>query len=200
MKKLLIIILVLLISASCREVEKETKAEIIIKEKTVENTTFTYPSYSENIDKKVVEEISNFIKNNKKIGKKIKIRYRFFQNDEYVSYMIFYNLNNRNIIKSYTYEIKTSEKVVLSDTILNELNSKTQNTVTYQELELLNFLIINNRLIVYMMPILTGKNALAITFDITDAYLRKQIKSNPTNKKRIHIGWPGGIWKDTQHH
>ena len=68
MKKLLIIILVLLISASCREVEKETKAEIIIKEKTVENTTFTYPSYSENIDKKVVEEISNFIKNNKKIG------------------------------------------------------------------------------------------------------------------------------------
>ncbi len=192
MKKLLIIILVLLISASCREVEKETKAEIIIKEKTVENTTFTYPSYSENIDKKVVEEISNFIKNNKKIGKKIKIRYRFFQNDEYVSYMIFYNLNNRNIIKSYTYEIKTSERVVLSDTILNELNSKTQNTVTYQELELLNFLIINNRLIVYMMPILTGENALAITFDITDAYLRKQIKSNPTNKKRIAITFDDG--------
>lgn len=192
MRKLFIFILLFVILASCRRGISQTKAEIIIKEKTVENVSFSYPSLSEKIDEELINLITNFIKNNQKKGEKVKIHYRFFQNDNYASYMIFYNLGNKNIIKSYTFDINTEERVVLTKDVILPIKEVLNLEINEKDLELLNFLVINDKLVIYVMRIMTGENIKAVSLDLEDAYLRKRIKENALNKKRIAITFDDG--------
>ena len=166
MKKMsIVLIIILIVCCLCLKKENQEEYKKII---TVDNLNFDYVSYCDDLDDILFDEVSNVLKYFKNCQR---IKCQGFVSDNYFSYLLTFQNDKQSLFKSFNYDKETLKKVNLNAEIARK----------YQNSYWINFIIMDNQIVVYLFPKDDNKEITCFSLELNNNYL--YIDTTKNNKK-----------------
>lgn len=182
-KYLMLIIIILFVLLSCSKKKEKPFTYKIVEKQTIllEDVSVEYPSITEQIDNKLLDDIKQtYTLIKKKYDVIPTTKYQEYLGDKYVSYLIDYMYLDCYIEKCYIYHLEKGERVYFNfDNIISSLKEITKLNLSKTDEGFLKPIVKNDKIIVTMSKYLTGKADEKIELAFEDKYLTFAKKETP---------------------
>lgn len=182
-KYLMLIIIILFVLLSCSKKKEKPFTYKIVEKQTIllEDVSVEYPSITEQIDNKLLDDIKQtYTLIKKKYDVIPTIKYQEYLGDKHVSYLIDYMYLDCYIEKCYIYHLEKGERVYFNfDNIISSLKEITKLNLSKTDEGFLKPIVKNDKIIVTMSKYLTGKADEKIELAFEDKYLTFAKKETP---------------------
>lgn len=182
-KYLMLIIIILFVLLSCSKKKEKPFTYKIVEKQTIllEDVSVEYPSITEQIDNKLLDDIKQtYTLIKKKYDVIPTIKYQEYLGDKHVSYLIDYMYLDCYIEKCYIYHLEKGERVYFNfDNIISSLKEITKLNLSKTDEGFLRPIVKNDKIIVTMSKYLTGKADEKIELAFEDKYLTFAKKETP---------------------
>lgn len=182
-KYLMLIIIILFVLLSCSKKKEKPFTYKIVEKQTIllEDVSVEYPSITEQIDNKLLDDIKQtYTLIKKKYDVIPTIKYQEYLGDKYVSYLIDYMYLDCSIEKCYIYHLEKGERVYFNfDNIISSLKEITKFNLNETDKGFLKPIVKDDKIIVTMSKYLTGKADEKIELAFEDKYLTFAKKEMP---------------------
>lgn len=182
-KYLMLIIIILFVLLSCSKKKEKPFTYKIVEKQTIllEDVSVEYPSITEQIDNKLLDDIKQtYTLIKKKYDVIPTIKYQEYLGDKYVSYLIDYMYLDCYIEKCYIYHLEKGERVYFNfDNIISSLKEITKLNLSKTDEGFLKPIVKDDKIIVTMSKYLTGKADEKIELAFEDKYLTFAKKETP---------------------
>lgn len=182
-KYLMLIIIILFFLLSCSKKKEKPFTYKIVEKQTIllEDVSVEYPSITEQIDNKLLDDIKQtYTLIKKKYDVIPTIKYQEYLGDKYVSYLIDYMYLDCYIEKCYIYHLEKGERVYFNfDNIISSLKEITKLNLSKTDEGFLKPIVKDDKIIVTMSKYLTGKADEKIELAFEDKYLTFAKKETP---------------------
>lgn len=182
-KYLMLIIIILFVLLSCSKKKEKPFTYKIVEKQTIllEDVSVEYPSITEQIDNKLLDDIKQtYILIKKKYDVIPTIKYQEYLGDKYVSYLIDYMYLDCYIEKCYIYHLEKGGRVYFNfDNIISSLKEITKLNLSKTDEGFLKPIVKDDKIIVTMSKYLTGKADEKIELAFEDKYLTFAKKETP---------------------
>lgn len=182
-KYLMLIIIILFVLLSCSKKKEKPFTYKIVEKQTIllEDVSVEYPSITEQIDNKLLDDIKQtYTLIKKKYDVIPTIKYQEYLGDKHVSYLIDYMYLDCYIEKCYIYHLEKGERVYFNfDNIISSLKEITKLNLSKTDEGFLKPIVKDDKIIVTMSKYLTGKADEKIELAFEDKYLTFAKKETP---------------------
>lgn len=182
-KYLMLIIIILFVLLSCSKKKEKPFTYKIVEKQTIllEDVSVEYPSITEQIDNKLLDDIKQtYTLIKKKYDVIPTTKYQEYLGDKYVSYLIDYMYLDCYIEKCYIYHLEKGERVYFNfDNIISSLKEITKLNLSKTDEGFLKPIVKDDKIIVTMSKYLTGKADEKIELAFEDKYLTFAKKETP---------------------
>lgn len=182
-KYLMLIIIILFVLLSCSKKKEKPFTYKIVEKQTIllEDVSVEYPSITEQIDNKLLDDIKQtYTLIKKKYDVIPTTKYQEYLGDKHVSYLIDYMYLDCYIEKCYIYHLEKGERVYFNfDNIISSLKEITKLNLSKTDEGFLKPIVKNDKIIVTMSKYLTGKADEKIELAFEDKYLTFAKKETP---------------------
>lgn len=182
-KYLMLIIIILFVLLSCTKKKEKPFTYKIVEKQTIllEDVSVEYPSITEQIDNKLLDDIKQtYTLIKKKYDVIPTIKYQEYLGDKHVSYLIDYMYLDCYIEKCYIYHLEKGERVYFNfDNIISSLKEITKLNLSKTDEGFLKPIVKDDKIIVTMSKYLTGKADEKIELAFEDKYLTFAKKETP---------------------
>lgn len=206
MKKILFIILMTLSFISSCAVKQEQSEYKITQKKTeiTQNFEVDYPSVDETIDTIFLADVKATCENIQRQYHTLPtIEYESYINQHVVSYKIVYTYFQDELIQTYNYNLHEKKEVIFNfEKIIADLNETLIDQYHFIDVDVnfMDFLIKNEKLVIYLSPYLTNKDMEKVTLYLKDEYFddEEEKKENQKIGKMIAITFDDGPSEKTK--
>lgn len=194
MKKILFIIILCIFSLlSC-----QSKQKINVIDKTIkltEEIEVKYPSVNDNIDNFLLDNVKNtynYIINN--YDTIPNFSYQSYVNNKYISYLLNYKYLDKEIIKTYNYDLNNGKEIYFdSSKIIEEINHNSNYHLNKSDQGFLNIMINHQNIDIYLSKYLTNKDLQTITIPFKEEYLlNEKVEILSSSCKKIALTFDDG--------